>query len=453
MNTTDTIIAPATALGGSIAIIRLSGPEALSALEKFFCPTSKCQPFSSHHFYHGHFVSIDGEIIDEVMALFMAAPRSYTAEDVVEIHCHGSHQVVKDILSLYQQAGLRLAEPGEFTYRAFINGRIDLSQAEGVASLIRSSSESARRISYAQAEGALGQAVFQFTDQLKNQLVFYEAWIDFPEENVPPVDLQRSCSAIVEIADQIDNLCNTYNHGKILLQGASILLVGQPNVGKSSLLNYLLGEDRAIVTATPGTTRDLLEEGLTIEGMPVRLIDTAGIRITTDPVECEGVKRAEDKLSQADLILILFDSTREIDEQDQYIIDQCTNRPHFYVWTKRDLAPFSDHNLVDSASTYRISTKTGEGIDSLRRGMVSFLLGHQPLANETVIISEQRHYEALYRVRTNLQNFISMSHADEPAELLSFELREALYWLGQISGETTTESLLDDIFSSFCIGK
>lgn len=453
MNTHDTIIAPATALGGGIAIIRISGQDSLTSLSKFFNPSNSCKDICSHQLYHGHIVFSDGEVIDEVMVVYMAAPRSYTTEDVVEIHCHGSYQVVKKILELYQQAGLRLAEPGEFTYRAFINGRIDLSQAEGVASLIHSASESARTIAYAQADGALTRSIYSFTDQIKEQLVFFEAWIDFPEENIPPADFNRSRSIITQILADIDNLSDTYNQGKLLLQGASILLVGQPNVGKSSLMNYLLGEERAIVTDTPGTTRDLLEEGLTVLGMPVRLIDTAGIRAITDNVEKEGVKRAEHKLNQADLILVLLDSSKDLDDQDRYIVDRCGDLPHFYVWTKIDLGKTALHIDADTALNYYISTKSGEGIDSLRAGIVSYLLGDQLPENNSVILSEQRHYEALLKARTNLQSFLNLSEYHGSDELLAFELRESLYWLGQISGETTTESLLDDIFSGFCIGK
>ncbi|NOY12736.1 MAG: tRNA uridine-5-carboxymethylaminomethyl(34) synthesis GTPase MnmE, partial [Deltaproteobacteria bacterium] len=320
----DTIIAPATAVGeGGIAVVRISGPQALSAMQEYFRPSSQVQNFKSLRLYHGFIVDRNEQHIDEIMAVYMAAPHTYTCDDVVELHCHGSQQVVKSILKLYFDFGLRLANAGEFTYRAFMNGRIDLSQAEAVAQLIHAKSDSSRRLALSQVEGLLSRELYQITDKLRTILVLLEAWIDFPEEDLPAEQLAFISSTVNQSIIKIVEITSSYNSGRVLLEGASILLVGRPNVGKSSLLNRLLGEERAIVTDVPGTTRDLLEEGITIAGVPVRLVDTAGLRQTEDPVEMEGVFRARNKIDQADLVLFLVDGSRPVDEEDYYAYSFC----------------------------------------------------------------------------------------------------------------------------------
>ena len=454
MNTSDTIIAPATAPGdGGIAIIRISGPKAYAALLKFFRPTGQVNEFETHRLYHGSLVDSDSQQVDEVMAVYMAAPRTYTRDDVVEIHSHGSQQVVAAILRLYNHYGLRLAAPGEFTYRAYINGRLDLSQAEAVSRLVSAKSISSYKLALSQVDGLLSRKIHSFADQLKHALVLSEAWIDFPEENIPAEDVEQIASITRNVLDALWPLLDSYNSGKVLSEGARIILVGQPNVGKSSLLNALLGEDRAIVTAVPGTTRDLLEEGLTIGGVPVRLIDTAGLHKAVDPVEIEGIRRAEQHLEVADLVLLLIDGTSEADELDNYIHNRCRDLPLFVVLTKCDLfdetrqSPFPEH------PTYSVSSKTDFGLDRLRQAIAEFLLGDYSLSSETVLLTERRHYEALQRCSECLTRINALLGDDVSLELLAFELREALYALGQISGETTTEAVLDDIFSGFCIGK
>jgi tRNA modification GTPase len=454
MNTNDTIVAPATAPGdGGIAIIRISGPQAYRELEEYFKPSGKVETFESHRLYHGHLIDGNGRLVDEVMAVYMAAPRTYTCDDVVEIHCHGSHQIVATILNLYLKHGLRLADPGEFTYRAYINGRLDLSQAEAVSRLISSKSDSSYRLALSQVDGLLSRKIHTLTSKLKFALVLSEAWIDFPEEDIPEEDIQQILSAVSQVSEQITPLLDTYNSGKILSEGAAILLVGQPNVGKSSLLNALLGEERAIVTAVPGTTRDLLEEGLTINGVPVRLIDTAGLHDSADLVEQEGIRRAESRLERADLVLLLVDGSTNINDLDFYVQNQCEGLPVFVVLTKDDLGRAVQSNPFPDYPSYRISSKTGYGLDGLRDAISSFLVGDYLPSSESVMLTEQRHYEALLVCGRCLERVESLLGAGESLEFLAFELREALHALGQISGETTTESVLDDIFSGFCIGK
>ena len=450
---TDTIIAPATTVGeGGIAVVRISGPLSLEALKKYFQPTAQVQSFQSQRLYHGILVDRHGEHIDEVMAVYMAAPKTYTRDDVVEIHCHGSQQVVKAIINLYLEQGLRLAEAGEFTYRAFINGRLDLSQAEAVARLVHAKSDSARKLSLSQVEGKLSRCIHDFTDQLRQVQVLIEAWIDFPEEDLPEEDLQGILRTVSNIKDQVSQLTDTYNTGKVLTEGVSILLAGRPNAGKSSLLNTLLGEDRAIVTDIPGTTRDLLEEGITLAGVPVRLIDTAGLRQSEDPVEREGIRRAELKIEQADLVLLLIDGSKPVDEQDLYSFQACKDAPTFVLRTKSDLAQQADIDFVKQP-VYSISVKTGEGVERLKGAIAKYLLGDYLQRSDTVMLTEQRHHESLVAAGRCLDNVMASLEAGQSLEFLAFDIRDSLQHLGQISGETTTDSVLSGIFSRFCIGK
>lgn len=454
MNIKDTIIAPATAPGeGGIAIVRISGPDASLALKKYFISSSGAAEFKSHQLYHGTLVDSLGEPLDEVMAVFMAAPHTYTRDDVAEIHSHGSQQVVKSILNLYLKEGLRLAEPGEFTYRAYMNGRLDLAQAEAVARLISSRTETSRRLALAQVEGALSHQIDIYTRVVKKALVFIEAWIDFPEEDLPAADSRLLEDQIMQINSNMSEILKHYDYGRVLVDGASILLVGQPNVGKSSLLNSLLGEDRAIVTNIPGTTRDILEEGLNIDGIPLRLIDTAGLRQTDDVVELEGVRRALKKMSTADLILFLVDSSQQLSDQDVFVYEQCRGLPTLMVLTKIDLGCQHSSSPFPDLVYCEVSIKTGQGIDQLKAEIAKRLVGDSCFSTESVMLTEQRHYEALQLSHKSLTRFVCLLERGESLDLLAFELRDALHHLGQISGETTTESLLDDIFSNFCIGK
>lgn len=454
MNSTDTIIAPATAPGeGGIAVIRISGDKALEYLKKYFRPSFKKAEFDSHYMYHGLLVDNDQQTIDEVMAVYMAAPRTYTCEDVVEIHSHGSQQIVKSIIQLYLQNGIRLASPGEFTYRAYINGRLDLSQAEAVSRLIKSNSDTSRRLALSQVGGGLSKLIYSFTKIIKHTLVLSEAWIDFPEEDLPEEDASFLYESILKINNEISKITETFDIGRIQVEGASIMLVGEPNVGKSSLLNSLLGEDRAIVTDIPGTTRDLLEEGVFIAGLPVKLIDTAGLRNTEDKVEQEGIRRAEGKMACADLVLLLVDGTSSENFFDSYAFEKCINYPTFLVVTKDDLNVSDIDTSKSPFPVFYISSKTGKGLEILKDSISSFLLKDTSSSSETVMLTERRHFEALLNAQDNLQSFLHLVDVGESLDLLAFELRDALFHLGQISGETTTEDLLDDIFSGFCIGK
>lgn len=454
MNRSDTIIAPATASGeAGIAIIRISGADALSALLRYFTPTGTHSELQSHRLYHGLLADESESTIDEVMAVYMAAPYTYTRDDVVEIQCHGGQQVVKSILNLYQGFGVRLAEPGEFTYRAFMNGRLDLSQAEAVSQLIHAKTDSSRKLALKQMDGALSREIYSFTAELKNILVLTEAWIDFPEEDLPAENLSAFIATLSQIKSKIKAITSSYSCGRVLSEGASILLVGQPNAGKSSLMNALLGEERAIVTDVPGTTRDYLEEGITISGVPVSLVDTAGLRKSEDAVEIEGIRRTEQKLALADLVLLVVDSSRTPDELDYSALESCSGLSTFIVFTKIDKAVNNDNNCFCGFPTHRVSSKTGEGLDLLRKGISNFLVEDYSSSDDTVMLTERRHFESLQSCLEPIEKALLACRDVSHLELLAFDVREALYFLGQISGETTTEAVLDDVFSGFCIGK
>ena len=454
MNTKDTIIAPVTPPGeGGVSIVRLSGPSSYYLLEHYFSPTGSVEKFSSHRLYHGKLKDDNGAIIDEVLAVYMAAPRTYTCDDVVEIHCHGSRHIVRIILDLFQRAGVRLAQPGEFTYRAFLNGRIDLTQAEAVARLIHSSSESSRKLALSQVDGGLSQKIYYFQRAVKKLLVLVEAWIDFPEEDIPGTDIQQIRYGVAALVEEVGRITSTYSYGRILSEGLSVLLVGKPNVGKSSLLNFILGEERAIVTDIPGTTRDIIEEGIVIHDIPVRIFDTAGLRNSDDPVEMEGIRRAQKKISEVDLVLLLVDSSRPLDQADLDALDVCRQYPCVVVKTKGDLDTCHHNYDFSQFTCLSVSAKTGAGIKELINYIYEYFINDPSSVSDSVLLAERRHYESLISSLANLKKALQLIGQDEFLEFIAFELREALFYLGQITGETTTEDLLGEIFSGFCIGK
>lgn len=451
----DTIAAVSTPPGnGGIGIIRVSGDLAATVANTVFKPV--CDGgLVSHRFSFGTICNrVTGDKIDEAMAVYMRAPRSYTREDVLELHCHGGWLVVEKVLALVLSCGVRLADPGEFTRRAFLNGRIDLVQAEAVMDIIASKSDSALQLAQKQREGALSKLMEDVRLSLLEALALVEVYIDFPDDDLGETDLAAILASVGEAGRVITNLLLTFEEGRIIRDGISVLIVGKPNAGKSSLLNRLLNENRAIVTHIPGTTRDVIEETVNFQGLSVRLLDTAGIRHTDDLVEQEGISRALGKIPLADLILTVFDASRELSPEDRLILDAVAGRRTIAVLNKTDLPQRLVLPDEDSfIAIVRIAAISGAGIDQLKQAVCQQFL-HSTAADdrELVTISRARHRDALISADLCLQQFYS-GFKDRNLELLALDLRGALQAVGAVTGQTTTDEVLDLVFSSFCIGK
>jgi tRNA modification GTPase len=456
----DTIAAIATPLGsGGIAIVRVSGPDS----EKIGCivfagsKVSKGGGFESHRLLYGHFVDpVTGVLIDEGMCVLMRAPKSYTREDVLELHCHGGYYVVRALLQACLAAGARLAKHGEFTRRAFLNGRIDLAQAESIMDVITSHTGRSLSLAQSQRAGGISSSLSTIRSFLVDALALIEAYIDFPEDEVDPAVLLRVDFSISNTSALLVQLVKSFDAGRVLREGVSVLLLGRPNAGKSSLLNALSCSDRAIVSDLPGTTRDLIEEVISINGLPVKIIDAAGIREHHDDfVEQEGVRRALGMLADADLVLFLIDGSVAISDEDRSIVSLIASTPYITVITKSDLPVVFDLTEFDAAvCAVSISSRTGTGIDQLTHAISSHFICQDAFTSDHhQVVSSVRHRDVLLRASSSLDDFSVNRQAGHPLELLSLDLRSALSALGEITGETTTDDILDAIFSSFCIGK
>lgn len=451
----DTIVAPATPPGeGGVSIVRISGPLARAVLSDVFFPTHPSPTFVPRHLYHGYLRDQSLLAIrDEVLAVFMPGPHSYTGEDVAEIHCHGSPLVVRTIIDDLLVRGCRLAQPGEFTQRAFLNGRIDLSQAEAVADLIQARSSGAMHIALAQMGGRLQSEVQSFRASIVELLTLIELHIDFADEEIDHPDIHQVRVLGGDLLARIEILLAGFDQGRVLREGVSVLIVGRPNVGKSSLLNALLGESRAIVADIPGTTRDTLEEQVVIGGVPLRLVDTAGIRETFDPVEAEGVRRARERLSTADLVLLVVDGSQPLTSDDRLALAACVGRRVIVVLSKTDLPPQVHDLSAFPGPIVSISVHTGDGLEQLRQQISASFLGSGGEAQESFFLADRRHREAVLRVQVALARFLSGLDEGAAAEFLAADLRDALNAVGEVTGETTPDEVLHQIFSRFCIGK
>lgn len=456
----DTIAAIATPLGsGGIAIVRVSGPSAESIGKDVFVGLNvqKGGGFESHRLFYGTLLDpADSSLIDEGMAVLMRAPRSYTREDVLELHCHGGYLIARRVLAACVTAGARLAEPGEFTKRAFLNGRIDLTQAEAIMDLIASRTERSLSLAQSQREGHLSRALALLKTPLVEALSLVEAHIDFPEDEVDPAVFAVVQQRVDASIAGVKHLLDSFSTGRVLRDGVAVLLLGRPNAGKSSLLNALSGFERAIVSDLPGTTRDLIEETISIHGLPVRIIDAAGIRSHhADSVEQEGVRRALDKVDEADLVLLLVDGTDVLGADLVKLADSLGQKPFLLVITKTDLPQRVDPAVLSAPlGVCRVSTRTGAGLDRLSLLVYDhFVQSVELSSNEGAVISNVRHRDVLQCVQESLSAFVNHVELSLPPELLALDLRSALSALGELTGETTTDDLLDLIFSSFCIGK
>lgn len=459
MSFDDTIAAIATPPGvGGIGIIRISGPLSEAIARILYRSPKGDIALKSHQLYHGRIISpATGAVLDEVLITLMRKPRSYTGEDLIEIHGHSNPLILEAILTEVIRAGARLAAPGEFTRRAFLNNRIDLTQAEALVGLMTARTSRSLEIARAQLQGALSRQVEAFRQTLIDILATMEATIDFSEDDIehhPRADMEKQLQMV---SDQIRELLCTYQQGKMIREGASAVIMGRPNVGKSSLLNRLLGENRAIVTAIPGTTRDFIEEPIDIHGIAVRLADTAGLRKSDNLIEKEGIERVWGKLSTADVIIAVFDGSMPLAQEDHDILEKTRHHNIVAVINKSDL----DHRLDDreleaclpDARPLRISAKTGAGIPALRDAVYQRLTGEQNGQAAVIVLTQIRHKTALEKTIGHLQQARESLVNAMSFEFVIFDLREALDSLGEIVGVTTSEDVLERIFSTFCIGK
>jgi len=446
----ETIAAVATPPGeGGVAIIRISGLAAISIAEKIF--SGQVSSYKTHTAQFGKILDKEGNTVDEVLLLLMRAPKSYTGEDTVEIHCHGGSLVTRQVLDVVLEAGARAAGPGEFTLKAFLNNKIDLAQAEAVQSLIGAKNTLAKNMAGQQLQGNLSKLITSFQKRLIDTTAILEAWVDFPEEDLAFASFEEVIHTLSTIKQEMEKLSATFHNGKIASHGITLCLSGPPNAGKSSLMNALLGKERAIVTAIPGTTRDLLEEDLRLGALHFRLIDTAGIRETEEIIEREGIRRSKEAMERADLILLVLDSTQPLSLEAQTLITSAPKGKTILVWNKVDLPhapPPTDFSYVA-----QISAKEGAGIEELRAQIDRLLWQEGPPSKEEIILTSARHHQALSQGIESLGKVITGLKTGISAEFLASDMRHALTELGTILGMNITEEILSAIFSKFCIGK
>lgn len=448
----DTIAAISTAYGeGGIGIIRISGSEALNITGRVFKPVLVPNVMTYGHIREGE------NIIDEVMACYFKAPKSYTAEDVVEIQCHGSVVSLRKILDLVIKNGARIAEPGEFTKRAFLNGRLDLSQAEAVIDLIKAKSDKTFEVALKNLEGGLSKKIKEIRADLVDILVNLTVNIDYPDEDIEVLTYENLKTALEKVKGDIERLLLTAYTGRILREGLKVSIIGKPNVGKSSLMNALLNEDRAIVTEIPGTTRDIIEESLNIRDIPVTLIDTAGIRETEDIVEKIGIEKSKKAFNQADLVILILDSAKPLESEDCRIIEKIGDRYVICLLNKVDLGKSIREEeikrFLPNAVIIETVISSGIGIDRLLDEIEKLVYGGKVRQEESLIITNVRHRNLLGEAFLSIEDALNMSRMREPLEFLEIDVNNAYMALGKIIGEEVEENILNEVFRRFCLGK
>jgi len=453
----DTIAAIATALGeGGLAVLRISGPHAFAIADRVFTPASATGPRPSeaptHSVHYGH-ITRDGARLDEVLLTVLRAPRTFTRENTVEISCHGGVFVARQILAATLAAGARLAAPGEFTRRAFLNGRIDLSQAEAVADLIHARTELAVAAAQEQLSGGLSLKVQSIRQELLTTLAHVEAHIDFPDEDIAPATQHQLISRIGTALRGMEQLLATAHEGRVLRRGLRAVILGRPNAGKSSLLNRLLGHDRAIVSPIPGTTRDTIEETANVRGIPIVFVDTAGLRHAADTLEEEGIRRSRTAAARAELILHVIDASEPLSELDRGFLHEFASRPRIVVLNKSDL-PLAFRPPTELPGPFvPVSCTSEDGLDRLKDALHQLVWSGRTGGDSHEAMINARHEEALRRGQQAAQRAEQALHTGVSLDLVAIDLRIALHAVGEIVGETTTDDLLDVIFSEFCLGK
>lgn len=459
-NLDDTIVAISTPIGeGGIGIVRLSGRNSLSIADKIFKSKDGNPPsrFKSYTTHYGHILSALKEIIDEVILTVMRSPKSYTKEDIVEINCHGGIVPLKNVLELILSSGARLAQPGEFTMRAFLNGRIDLAQAESVSDIIRSKTDTSLRAAMSQLEGGLSETVRGLRNDLINLTTHIEASIDFPEEDV---EILSSCGLkekIKEAVDRLKVLIDSADKGRILREGIRTVICGKPNVGKSSLMNSLLKEKRVIVSHLPGTTRDTIEEIINIDGIPLKIVDTAGIIESADLLTKEGVARSRFHIKTADLVLFLLDGSRSLCANDKIIMDEIKDKKVIVVINKTDLPNRLEvskiRETLHDKTIMEISVKDKRNLKELEDAISNMVWGGRVTADHTAVVTNARHKALLIESRRALKKVLHNLKENLYLELTALNMKEAIDSLGGITGETINDDILGRIFSNFCVGK
>jgi tRNA modification GTPase len=457
----DTIAAVSTPTGeGGIGIVRLSGARALDIVRVMFEPRMKGRDlFDTTFTMQLGYIRKGDTIIDEVLVSVMKAPATYTREDVVEINCHGGAVAVEEVLRLVLTGGARLAEPGEFTRRAFINGRIDLAQAEAVLDIVRAKTSKALEHAVRQLKGTISQKIEQIVESLKGLLLHLEAAIDFPEEDdVQPLDYRDADRTLQAARSELDSMLGSYDTGKMLKDGVLTVISGKPNVGKSSLLNAFLRYDRAIVTEIPGTTRDVIEEQLNLGGIPFILADTAGITDTHDRIEREGVRRSVDHMERAQLVVLMLDGSKPLDERDREIAVRVSPLPHITVVNKSDLTQRFDASRLEKLGEIdrdfiHLSARTGDGLKELEQRMVQKVVTGSVEGDRSLLITSARQFSVLSRARTELDHALRAVQDSSDPELIAYDVKSCLDALGEITGRISSRDIMNEIFENFCIGK
>ena len=455
----DTIAAVATAYGeGGIGIIRISGEKALSILEEVFEFAGETSQIVNRRMTYGRIVDRENEqIIDEVLAIYMKGPKTYTAEDVVEINCHGSMVSLRKTLALVLRKGARLAEPGEFTKRAFLNGRLDLSQAEAVIDIIKAKTDRSFDVAISQLEGALSLRVTEIRQKLLDLLVDITVNIDYPDEDIEELTYDKIEENILLIGEMIEKLLSTADTGRMIREGIRVAIVGKPNVGKSSLMNSLLRETRAIVTEIPGTTRDTIEEAISIRNIPVYLVDTAGIRETSDEVERLGIERSKAAFNEADFIIFIMDGSSAISDEDREIASYLDGRDSVVLINKNDLERgFTNDDvreLVNDPVIIETSLINNEGIEEIENHIEELVYGGELSQHDSTMVNNVRHIELLKQSRDSLRDAMEMTLAREALDFIEVDVRNAYDLLGEITGETVSDDIINEVFARFCLGK
>ncbi|QUW20638.1 tRNA uridine-5-carboxymethylaminomethyl(34) synthesis GTPase MnmE [Sporosarcina sp. Marseille-Q4063] len=458
----DTIAAISTPMGeGAIAIVRLSGDEAVQIADRVFQSPSgkKLIEEQSHTIHYGHLVDpVSGETVEEVMVSLMKAPKTFTREDVVEVNCHGGIVAVNRVLTLILNEGARLAEPGEFTKRAFLNGRIDLSQSEAVMDLIRAKTDRAMNVALGQMEGKLSKLIGELRHALVETLAQVEVTIDYPEyDDVEEMTIPHMLEKCTWVKEEINKLLRTSSQGKILREGLSTVIIGRPNVGKSSLLNSLVQENKAIVTDIAGTTRDIIEEYVNVRGVPLRLVDTAGIRETEDIVERIGVERSRQVLKEADLILLVINSAEELSVEDERLFEAVSGMDTIVVINKTDLPQKVDlkkvESLVDEGKIVTTSLLQDEGIDELEEAIATLFFEGNIESEDLTYVSNARHIALLHKAHKTIEDALGAAEVGVPVDMIQIDVTRTWEILGEIVGDTVQEGLINELFSRFCLGK